>query len=165
MTKEKKESKKESKETTKKTDPLDTIIPDPGKTIKNLEINASYVTNLQQVLVLILSTAIDADQVTNFYIKMNILDKAISEETEYEGERFDNFDVCVYTIIKLVTYLRSEVIKQKAYTEFPGQINKDKYGAELKSLLNAAPEDIDEEMNKLATKMADALGVDKPTVD
>ena len=167
MAKKKKEAKKESKETTKKTESLDNIIPDSKKTIKNLEINASFVTSLQQVLVLVMATATEATQITDAYKKMNELDEAIASESKegYTGDPWTNFDSCLYTMIKLTTYLRSEVIRQKAYVKFTGQIDKDQYGDQLKSLLSAAPENIDEEMHKLASKMSDALNVNESTED
>jgi|TARA_Y100000034_G_scaffold133051_1_gene197572 hypothetical protein len=155
--------KKKVKEEPKKENPLDNIIPDPNKVIENLTINASFVTSLQQVLVLVMSTATEADQITTAYRKINDADIAAQNKKEYTGEVFNSFEASIMTLITLIGYLRQEVIKQKAYAEFSGTIDKEGYSDELKSLLSAAPEDIDEEMNKLASKMAEALGEAKPT--
>ena len=157
MAKKKKETKKEPS--------LDTIIPDPEKVLTDLKINASYVSSLQHILVYVLSTIDDADIITNAYRKINLLDKAIAEEKPYEGDLFNSFDTTIHTLISLTAYLRQEVINQKAYKEFSGKIDKDQFGPDLKAVLEAKPEDLDEEMGKLTMKMAEALGEVKSTDD
>tara|TARA_R110002020_G_scaffold36503_5_gene109816 strand:- start:13969 stop:14433 length:465 start_codon:yes stop_codon:yes gene_type:complete len=146
-------------------DPLSNIIPDPDKVLEDLKINASYVSSLQQILVYVLSTAESADTITNAYKKINLLDKVIKEDKLYEGEPFNSFDSTLYTLISLTAYLRQEVINQKAYKQFSGEIDKEQFGPDLRAVLEAKPEDLDEEMGKLTQKMAEALGEVKATED
>ena len=148
--------------TQEKKDPLDNIIPDPEKVLKNLEINASYVSSMQQIVLFIVSTATEADQITGAYKKIALLEKSVEDGDEYKGEPLTAFDHSLMTAIHITAYLRAEAIKQKAYITYPGKIDKEAFGENIKDLLEASPEDLDDKMAVLAQKMADALGEAQP---
>jgi len=138
------------------------IIPDPSKVLKDLEVNASYITNLQQTLILVLSTATEAKQITDCYAKINDLSKRMADKDKDKKEdqpplSFSTFETSVFTLISFTAYLRDQAIKQKAVLEFEGDLDIKDYKANIESLISASPENIDEEMGKLAKKMTDAL--------
>ncbi len=148
--------------TQEKKDPLDNIIPDPDKVLKNLEINASYVSSMQQIVLFIITTATEADQITNAYKKIELLEKSVQDGDEYKGEPLTAFDHSLMTAIHITAYLRAETIKQKAYVKFEGKIDKEAFGDNIKDLLEASPDEIDDKMAVLAQKMADSLGEAQP---
>lgn len=143
------------------------LIPDPSKILKDLEINASYITNLQQVLLFILGTCEEGNKITTAYKKLETLDALTvkidkanenkEEEIEISPEEYPTlnpFEVSIYTVTKLLSYLHGEMIKQKAYNEHKPIEGKD-YEEDFKKLFTETDDDsYQEAFQEIAQKIA-----------
>jgi hypothetical protein len=137
------------------------VIPDPAKNIENLKFNSTYVSGLQGVLMYLLSTSEDADQITKAYAKINKLETQ-TEEKPYEGEPFTGFEESLWTLLQIISYLRYEMINQKAYFLHDADLTGETIKESMQKLFLGDPKDFDANAKEIQDKIAAEINKSQP---
>lgn len=132
------------------------IIPDYEKNITDLTFNSSYVSAFQGILMYVLSTAENADQITKGYAKINALEAA-TEEKPYDGGIFTQFEESLWTLLNVISYLRMEMIKQKAFHYAQVDLTKEDIAESLQKLILGNPSKFNENHKEVTEKILKAI--------
>jgi len=134
------------------------VVPDYEKNITGLIFNSSYVSAFQGMLMYILSTTENAEQITKAYAKINALEEA-TEEKPYDSGTFTQFEESLWTLLNVISYLRTEMIRQKAYHYADVKIDKEDIAESLQKLINSDPSKFNENHKEVTDKIYEAIKI------
>ena len=134
------------------------VVPDYEKNITGLIFNSSYVSAFQSMLMYILSTVDNAEQITKAYAKINTLEEA-TEEKPYKGETFTQFEESLWILLNVISYLRTEMIKQKAFHYAEIDISKDDIAESLQKLIAGDPSKFNENHKEVTEKILKSITI------
>jgi len=134
------------------------IIPDYEKNITGLIFNSSYVSAFQGILMYILSTTENAEEITKAYGKINALEEA-TKEKPYDSGTFTQFEESLWTLLNVISYLRTEMIKQKAFHYAQIDVSKEDIAESLQKLLTDNPSKFNENHKEITEKILKSIEI------